>query len=228
MLPVHVTGIRIALLAYTAALWLPGLFCLWRIPRCPATGPRADSRCPAVRRRVSVIVPARNEERRIAPLLESLDRQNRRVDEILVVDDGSTDGTAMLARRLGAKVIAAGVTPGGWTGKNWACWSGARAARGNLFVFLSRDRTPLQKSPKALVGRDCKLTLRLGLVQPRLGLIPAGPSLLQSGFRLAHAGLSLLDLGPQLPVIKSGEQLALLHHIALRCEHGERLPHDPC
>jgi 4,4'-diaponeurosporenoate glycosyltransferase len=139
MLPIHVTGFRIALLAYTAALWLPGLFCLWRIPRCPATGPRADSRCPAVRRRVSVIVPARNEERRIAPLLESLDRQNRRVDEILVVDDGSTDGTAMLARRLGAKVIAAGVTPGGWTGKNWACWSGARAARGNLFVFLDAD-----------------------------------------------------------------------------------------
>jgi 4,4'-diaponeurosporenoate glycosyltransferase len=147
------TGPEIGLLAYTGALLLPGVFCLWRVPRCPAARVRADTRCPPVlaavgpadgtgagpRRLVSVIVPARDEERHIATLLESLDRQHRQADEILVVDDDSTDGTATLARKLGARVIAAPARPEGWVGKTWACWTGARAATGDLLVFLDAD-----------------------------------------------------------------------------------------
>ena len=145
------TGFEITVLAYTGALWLPGIFCLWRIPRCPAAPLRTDgrgsallpaeTRGPAARHSlsVSVIVPARNEERRIAPLLESLARQKRRADEIIVVDDESADGTANLARRLGARVISAPVKPEGWVGKTWACWTGAGEASGDLFVFLDAD-----------------------------------------------------------------------------------------
>jgi hypothetical protein len=141
-----VTGFEIAVLAYTGALWLPGIFCLWRIPRCSAAPLRTDgrgsaplpaeTRGPAARHSlsVSVIVPARNEERRIAPLLESLARQKRRADEIIVVDDESADGTANLARRLGARVISAPAKPEGWVGKTWACWTGAREASGDLFA----------------------------------------------------------------------------------------------
>ena len=145
------TGFEIAALAFTGALWLPGIFCLWRIPRCPAAPLRTDgrgpapllteTRGPAARHSliVSVIVPARNEERRIAPLLESLARQKRRADEIVVVDDESTDGTANLARRLGARVISAPAKPVGWVGKTWACWTGAREVSGDLFIFLDAD-----------------------------------------------------------------------------------------
>ena len=99
--------------------------------------------------------------------------------------------------------------------------------RGDLLVFLSRDRAPLQQRLEPLVGRRRQLPLRLGLLQPRLGLPTAGRRLLQPGFRLAQAGLRLQDLCPQLPVIESGKQLAFLHHVALRGKHGERLPHDP-
>jgi 4,4'-diaponeurosporenoate glycosyltransferase len=140
-----VKAAHLAMVAYTAALWLPGLFCLWRLPRCrPAeeaggrrTG-RGARRRPS-RSRVSVIVPALNEERRLGPLLESLGRQSRPPDEVLVVDDGSTDGTATLARRLGARVIAAPEKPAGWVGKSWACWTGSRAAAGGVLVFLDAD-----------------------------------------------------------------------------------------
>lgn len=135
------TGFDIAVLAYTGALWLPGTFCLWRLPRCPAVPLGTDGHGPAPRPSpsVSVIVPARDEESRIAPLLESLHRQSRRAAEILVVDDNSTDGTAALAGRLGARVIPAPARPEGWLGKTWACWTGAQAATGDLLVFLDAD-----------------------------------------------------------------------------------------
>jgi 4,4'-diaponeurosporenoate glycosyltransferase len=154
MLPV--TWLSLALLAYTIALWLPGLFLLWRVPRCRAAdrSGAADRRMGAVAavdagsrgrvesaktRSVSVVVPARNEERRIAPLLVSLAREARPPHEIIVVDDGSSDGTAALARSQGARVIEAPPMPGGWTGKSWACWIGAGAASGDILLFLDAD-----------------------------------------------------------------------------------------
>jgi 4,4'-diaponeurosporenoate glycosyltransferase len=131
-----VTGFRIGLVIYAMALWFPALYCLWRLPRCP--GPRR----PPDGRRVSVIVPARDEELRIAPLLESLAGQSRPADEIFVVDDGSTDRTAELSRALGATVITAPAKPDGWTGKTWACWIGSGRATGDLLVFLDADTVP--------------------------------------------------------------------------------------
>jgi 4,4'-diaponeurosporenoate glycosyltransferase len=88
--------------------------------------------------RVSVIVPARNEETNLPLLLESL-RQFASSFEVLVIDDGSTDNTAAVAVQHGAKVIAAKPLPEGWTGKTWACHQGALAAAGGVFFFLDAD-----------------------------------------------------------------------------------------
>jgi dolichol-phosphate mannosyltransferase len=97
---------------------------------------------------VSIVVPARDEEDRLGPCLEAL----RDVDaELLVVDDRSTDGTAALARSLGAIVVAGAQLPPGWAGKAWALQQGLEAASGDWVVFLDADTRPKPGLIDALV-----------------------------------------------------------------------------
>ncbi|HON87963.1 MAG TPA: glycosyltransferase family 2 protein [Spirochaetia bacterium] len=86
---------------------------------------------------LSVIIPARNEEHRLPILLESLKQQRQKPHEIIVVDDGSTDGTAEIARRYGCRVVH----PDGsdWSGKSAACYAGAKVATGAYIVFFDAD-----------------------------------------------------------------------------------------
>jgi len=101
--------------------------------------------------RVSVIVPARNEEACLATCLESLGAQ-RGVDfEILVVDDHSTDRTHEIAAsfahaRANVRVIEADPLPAGWTGKNNAVATGVRHAEGDWFLFTDADTDHLPGS----------------------------------------------------------------------------------
>lgn len=126
--------------------WLLGFLILWRIPlvrRTPAGSPG---------RRVSVIIPARNEEAALGRLLASLFAQKSGADEVWVVDDHSSDGTAELAQRAGARVLAAPELPAGWLGKPWACLQGARAASGDVLVFLDADTWLEEDGLAALVA----------------------------------------------------------------------------
>jgi len=121
-------------LTFFALLLLLGLLLLWRIPYPSLVGP---AQCPP--EGISVIVPARNEERTLAPLLESLAQQAMKPREVILVDDHSEDGTAEIGKKAGCRVIPSLDLPEGWTGKPWGCWQGARQARGELFLFLDAD-----------------------------------------------------------------------------------------
>lgn len=92
---------------------------------------------------ISVCLPARNEERTIGPILECLRRLQHAglVDQIVVVDD-SSDGTAQIARELGAEVYAQReLMPeaGEVLGKGDAMWRALPALRGELICFLDAD-----------------------------------------------------------------------------------------
>ncbi|GKV68825.1 4,4'-diaponeurosporenoate glycosyltransferase [Sporosarcina sp. NCCP-2716] len=110
-----------------------GFLMFWRLPV-----PQTRAASGAVLPKVTLIVPARNEEQRIRPLLESLQQQTHRSFDLLVIDDDSTDRTAEVVSGFGAKVIRNQADHSG-AGKSAACWRGAQAAEGDWLLFLDAD-----------------------------------------------------------------------------------------
>jgi chlorobactene glucosyltransferase len=93
---------------------------------------------------VSVIVPARNEAHNIARCVTSILTTTYPNLELIVVDDSSTDGTAQIAREAAqrdprARFITSPPLPEGWFGKQWACATGAKVARGSVLQFTDAD-----------------------------------------------------------------------------------------
>jgi glycosyltransferase involved in cell wall biosynthesis len=81
---------------------------------------------------VTVIIPALNEEESIGQVLAGIPADV--VDEILVVDGGSSDGTVAVAQAEGARVVH---EPRRGYGR--ACATGVAAARGDIVLFLDAD-----------------------------------------------------------------------------------------
>ncbi len=99
---------------------------------------------------VSAIVPARNEEATIAAAVESLAAQPE-INEIIVINDQSTDGTAAALKQLSARysqlrVIETQQLPAGWVGKNYAVSLGAAQATGEWLLFTDADGVHLPGS----------------------------------------------------------------------------------
>ena len=93
---------------------------------------------------ISVIVPARDEERNIERCVRSVLASTYPRLEILVVDDHSTDDTPSIVRRVAehdarARVVGAPPLPAGWFGKPWACATGTSHAHGDIFCFADAD-----------------------------------------------------------------------------------------
>jgi glycosyltransferase involved in cell wall biosynthesis len=100
--------------------------------------------------KVSIIVPARNEEVSLDTCLESLVSQTGVAFELIVVDDHSADRTREIATSFPrVRVIEAGPLPNGWTGKNNAVATGGREARGAWLLFTDADTVHL---PGSLAG----------------------------------------------------------------------------
>lgn len=94
--------------------------------------------------KVSVIVPARNEEELISICLESLLNQDYENFEIIVIDDSSEDSTGEIIEKFAkenSKIIhvSARPKPEDWMGKNWACMEGYQRATGDLLVCTDSD-----------------------------------------------------------------------------------------
>jgi chlorobactene glucosyltransferase len=93
---------------------------------------------------VSIVIPARDEERAIAAAVRSQLAQNYADFEVIVVDDRSTDATPRILAALASenprlRVVTGEDPPPGWLGKPHALWEGARAARGDLLLFVDAD-----------------------------------------------------------------------------------------
>jgi hypothetical protein len=107
-------------------------------PRPPAAAPPPQ---------VSVLVPARNEERAIGRLMADV-LASRDVElELVILDDASEDATASVVaaaaqRDPRVRLVTGRPLPPGWCGKQHACWQLAQAARHDTWVFLDVDVAP--------------------------------------------------------------------------------------
>jgi len=101
-------------------------------------------------KRISVLIPARDEAAGISTAVTSLLNQNLAPLHIIVIDDGSSDGTADLARAAAQQigkaaqltVIAGAPLPAGWTGKLWALAQGVQHTRSlspDYLLFTDAD-----------------------------------------------------------------------------------------
>src|SRR5690349_12809232 len=106
---------------------------------------------PAPAETISAVVPARDEEDRLGPCLDGL-LADPDLLEVVVVDDGSSDGTATLASRAGARVIEGAAPPPGWAGKTWALQQGIEAARGDWVLHVDADARPAPGLARAMVA----------------------------------------------------------------------------
>ncbi len=93
---------------------------------------------------ISVLIPARNEEKNIGNLLTGLQNQEYKNIEIIVFNDQSTDKTASIVNSFAEKdkrihLVSSNGLPNGWLGKNHACFSLAEQATGKYFLFLDAD-----------------------------------------------------------------------------------------
>jgi len=140
---------------------------------------------PRARRSVSVVIPAYNAGQTLGPVLEALQAQEPPPDQIVVVDNGSSDGTADVAERLGAQLVRAeGGYAGGARNRGWD------VATGDVVVFLDADSVPgpgwragleraLAEFPATIVG--CARTFRartawgwVGYLQSETPYLPLG------------------------------------------------------
>ena len=148
------------LIAFQAVLWLIALSNTWVLRRARRHAP------PAHLPRVSVLVPARNEEANIERCVASLLAQDYPDFEVLVLDDESTDGTGCILARLAAadprlRVLSGRPLEAGWRGKNWACAQLAAQANGELLFFTDADThhqpQTLRAFATALIGEGADL-----------------------------------------------------------------------
>ena len=94
--------------------------------------------------KVSIILPARNEEEFIGKCLDTLINQDYENYEIIVIDDSSEDKTGKIISEYARKhdeviSVTARPKPDGWMGKNWACMEGYNKTTGELLLFTDAD-----------------------------------------------------------------------------------------
>ena len=123
--------------------------------------------------KVSVILPARNEEEFLGKCLDSLLKQDYKNYEIIVIDDSSEDLTGEIISDYAKKdskiiPVTALPKPEGWMGKNWACMEGYKKATGELLLFTDADTTHAKNVITLAVAHLSSLNLDALSVIPKM------------------------------------------------------------
>lgn len=137
-------GIILAINFGILACWTYFLVLIsWSISKSPKLEWTARYRIKS-KPKVSIIVPARNEEETILICLQSLLSQDYDNYEVIAIDDSSTDKTPSIISELSEKnhrliAVKAPSIPEDWIGKNWACFQGYQKSSGEILLFTDAD-----------------------------------------------------------------------------------------
>jgi cellulose synthase/poly-beta-1,6-N-acetylglucosamine synthase-like glycosyltransferase len=101
---------------------------------------------------ISVLVPAYNEEKKIKDTIESIFEIDYPIKEVIVLNDGSSDGTREIVERLMKKYPKLKLINKENTGKGDSLNKGIEIAKGELVVVVDADSSPAKDSFKKLVG----------------------------------------------------------------------------
>jgi hypothetical protein len=164
--------VLLALAAFPAVLTLMNLAALRATPRHRPQGEVL----------VSILIPARNEAENIGPALDCALASMGVPVEILVMDDGSTDATAEIARAYAARdarvtLLTAPPLEEGWTGKVHACHHLAQAAHGTHFLFTDADVRLSPHAAASLAGHAQASGAKLVSAVPRQVMTSLGECL---------------------------------------------------
>ena len=123
--------------------------------------------------KVSIILPARNEEKFIGKCLDSLLDQDYDNYEIIAINDSSEDSTAEIIKKYEKKfskviLVDAKSKPEGWVGKNWACMEGYKKSTGDLLLFTDSDTVHASSVISLAVSHLLSLELDALTVIPRM------------------------------------------------------------
>ena len=126
-----------------------------------------------IKPKVSIILPARNEEKFIEKCLNSLVEQDYENYEIIAINDSSSDSTGDIIKKYSEKFpkvifVDAKPKPDGWMGKNWACMEGYKMASGDLLLFTDADTTHTRSVISLAVSHLLSLELDALTVIPRM------------------------------------------------------------
>lgn len=122
-----------------------------------------------LRKKVTVMIPAKNEEKNIRNCVERFLAQDHPDLEIVVANDHSTDLTGDILQSFGdqIKVVNVPPTPAGWTGKNYALHSALSAATGQWFLFTDADTRHEPSSVSASLKHADQYELKFLTLLPR-------------------------------------------------------------
>jgi chlorobactene glucosyltransferase len=121
---------------------------------------------------VSVLIPARNEEKNIRRILNSMIKQDYPNLEILVLDDNSMDATGQIVQEFAQKdsrvrLIKGAPLPEGWKGKCFACHQLSKIAKGKYFVFTDADTLHFPNSISGSLAALIRNNLDVTSIYPR-------------------------------------------------------------
>jgi glycosyl transferase family 2 len=165
--------------------------------------------------RVAVLLPLRNEAERVTPCLEALLGQTGVPNlEILVLDDGSTDGTAEVVRAVAGdkvRLLSGAPLPAGWLGKPHACAQLASAA-GDVDVLVYVDADVVLAPDAVAGGVDLLRSAGVTLLSPYPRIVGAGrlvQPLLQWSW-LTFLPLRAMERSPRPSLAAAGGQWLVL------------------